>query len=87
VPTLELYGQARLLAGTRSVSLPAATLGAALKALATRHPELIGPVLQADGRLTPAYSTNINGLRFCSDPTEPLAETDEVLIISSLAGG
>jgi len=84
---VELYGQARLLAGTRSVMVDSSTLGEALRALMDVHPELVGPVLQENGQLTPAYTANLNGLRFCSDPAEPLSGSDEVLIISSLAGG
>ena len=44
-------------------------------------------MLQENGQLTPAYTANLNGLRFCSDPAEPLSSSDELLIISSLAGG
>ena len=84
---MELYGQARLLAGARSLIVESKTLGEALRALMDVHPELIGPVLQEDGQLTPAYMANLNGLHFCSDPAEPLSSSDEVLIISSLAGG
>jgi molybdopterin converting factor small subunit len=29
----------------------------------------------------------LNGLRFCSDLDEPISENDELLVISSLAGG
>jgi molybdopterin converting factor small subunit len=87
VPTVELYGQARLLAGTRSVYVMAETIGQALQALAQLHPQLIGAVLQEGGKPTPAYALNLNGLRFCSDLAEPLADADQLLLISSLAGG
>jgi len=58
-----------------------------LRALARLHPKLVGAVLQEDGQLTPAYAVNLNGLRFCSDLYEPISEKDELLVISSLAGG
>jgi molybdopterin converting factor small subunit len=87
VPTVELYGQARLLAGTRSVAVEALSLGEALRRLGRLHPELVGPVLEPAGGLTPAYTANLNGLRFCHDPDQPLADSDEILIISSLSGG
>jgi molybdopterin converting factor small subunit len=87
VPTIELYGQARLLARTRTVEIVAGTLGDALVELGRRHPELVGPVIEADGRTTPAYAVNINGRRFCSEPNEPVQDGDELLIISSLSGG
>ncbi len=87
MPTVELYGQARLLAGTRSVTVEALSLGEALRRLARLHPELVGAVLEPGGRLTPAHTANLNGLRFCNDPDQPLGDSDEILIISSLAGG
>jgi molybdopterin converting factor small subunit len=87
VPTIELYGQARLLAGLRSVEVDAGTLKAALNQLQRRIPELTGTVLTEDGRLTPAYTINLNGLRFVEDPDENLQPSDELLLISSLSGG
>lgn len=87
MPTVELFGQARLLAGVRSVSIEASTLGDALHVLSRLHPELVGTVLTTDGQLTSAYTVNVNGLRFCNDPAEPLREPDELLVISSLSGG
>ena len=87
VPVVELYGQARLLCGCRSVHVPGATLREILTALARLKPALIGAVLSVDGQLTPAYAANLNGLRFCTNPNEPVAETDQLLLISSLSGG
>ncbi|MFI5266005.1 MAG: molybdopterin synthase sulfur carrier subunit, partial [Chloroflexota bacterium] len=73
--------------GMRSVTVPGHTVVHALRALARLHPKLIGAVLDEDGQPTPAYAVNLNGLRFCSDLAQPIAETDEILLISSLAGG
>lgn len=87
MPTVELYGQARLLAGVRSLVVEGHTLGAALRALARQRPELVGRVVERDGTPTPAYAVNLNGLRFCADPDQTLDDADELLIISSLAGG
>ncbi|HEX6513323.1 MAG TPA: MoaD/ThiS family protein [Chloroflexota bacterium] len=87
MPVVELYGRARLLAGERSVEVAASTVGEAMAILASLHPELVGPVLEAGGAPTPAYTLNLNGTRFCTDPAEPLAASDELLLISSLAGG
>lgn len=87
MPTIELYAQARLLAGRREVAVTGATLGEALRQLAAAHPALVGTVLEADGELTPAFTANVNGRRFSRDPDEPLDGSDEVLIISSLSGG
>ncbi|MDE3077033.1 MAG: MoaD/ThiS family protein, partial [Chloroflexota bacterium] len=87
VPTIELFGQARILTGTRAVSIPAATLGEALRELAARYPELVGRVLESDGRPLPAYALNLCGRRFTANLSEPLTESDSVLVISSLSGG
>lgn len=87
MPTVELYGQARLLAGVRSVSVPGNTIGQALQTLLELHPKLGGAVLEASGQPTPAYALNLNGLRFCADLGEPISDADELLLISSLAGG
>jgi molybdopterin converting factor small subunit len=87
VPTVELYGQARLLAGAHSFLVPGSTVGDVLRGLAVMHPELVGAVLAGDGQLTPAYTVNLNGLRFCTDGAEPVDDADELLIISSLSGG
>ena len=87
MPRVELYGQARLLAGVRTVEAPGSTVGEALQALVRTHPSLAGAVLEPDGRPTPAYAVNLNGLRFCSDLSEPVSESDELLLISSIAGG
>ena len=87
MPTIELFGNARLIAGTRSVPVSPGTVGQALTELAQAHPNLVGSVLQADGTLTLAYALNLNGLRFVHDPDEPLTDSDELLIISRLSGG
>jgi len=87
LPTIELFGNARLIAGARSVSVTARTVGAALYQLAQAHPELVGSVLQDEGSLTAAYALNLNGTRFVQSSDEPLADADELLIISSLSGG
>jgi molybdopterin converting factor small subunit len=84
---VELYGQARLLAGVHRLHLPGASLAEVLGALASACPALVGPVLTEDGVPTPAYALNLNGLRFCADLSEAVGETDQVLVISSLAGG
>jgi sulfur-carrier protein len=87
VPTVELYGQARLLAGQKALDLDARSIRDALTQLASRYPQLIGTVLQSDGGLTSAYALNLNGIRFTGDLDEPLATDDALLVISSLSGG
>ena len=87
MPTVELFGQARLLAGASTARVPGETIGQALQALAKLHPQLVGAVLNADGQPTSAYAINVNGLRFCSNLHQPVSEGDELLLISSLSGG
>jgi molybdopterin converting factor small subunit len=87
MPKVELYGSAQLLAGRRSLDVAGETLGEMLGNLAAQVPALVGTVLEADGRLTPAYTVNLNGLRFVRQMCEPVSATDEVLILSSLSGG
>ncbi len=87
MPVVELFGQARVLAGVRSLCVEGKTVREVLLGLAQRCPELVGPVLEPDGHLTPAYMLNLNGTRFTSRLDEPLAGGDELLIISSLSGG
>ena len=87
MPRIELFGPARLLAGRRYADVPGHTARQMLRQLAAACPELVGQVLQADGRPTPAYTLNINGTRFTTNVDEPLIEGDELLLLSSLSGG
>lgn len=87
MPSIELFGQARLVAGVKTVAVQGTTIGEALKAVAQRCPELVGVALEADGRPTAAYTVNLNGLRFCTDLDQAVGDEDEMLLISSLAGG
>ena len=87
MPLVELYGQARLLAGVKSVAVDGHTVGEALRALAERFPALVGVAMEAGGAPTQAYAVNLNGLRFCTDLAQPVSAGDELLLISSLAGG
>jgi molybdopterin converting factor small subunit len=85
--TIELFGNARVLAGTASVEVSAATIRTALLELAALHHGLVGTVLTTDGSPTPAYTLNLEGVRFVRDLDEPLAANDHLLLISSLSGG
>lgn len=87
MPKVELFGSAQLLAGRRALEVSGRTLGETLRNLAAEVPALVGTVLEADGRLTPAYTVNLNGRRFLRELNEPIASTDEVLLLSSLSGG
>ena len=89
--TVELFGVARLLTGTREVtlSLPAgATLGHALEALALQLPALLGRVITDDcTQLVEGYACNRNGLDFVRDFTVKVNAGDNLGIISADAGG
>jgi molybdopterin-guanine dinucleotide biosynthesis protein A len=89
--TVELFGVARLLAKTRSVSLPLpaeATLAEVCGALAAALPELRGRVIAADGNaLARGYACNLNGLDFLRDPAAVVRPGDRLLILSADAGG
>lgn len=85
--TLELFGRAQLLAHARRVTVNASTLLEALQQLAAQHPELVGPVLNPDGRPSPAYAINLGGQQFVTDLSRAISEDEEILLISSLSGG
>ena len=89
--SVELYGVARLAAGTSAValSLPQdATLRDALVALARERPALVGKVLdEAGGSLLEGYTLNVNGAAFVADLGAPVREGDAVLVLSAEAGG
>ena len=88
---VELFGVARLLAKTRtiSISLPhGATLRHVLAALSDRLPVLVGRVIDSDRTtLVAGFACNINGLDFVHDPALIIQPNDRVFILSADAGG
>lgn len=85
---VELYGVARLRAGTGRVAVEGRTVGEALRALGRACPALAGEVLgPGGGGVHPAFRLSLNGERFVSDPAEPLAEGDALLLLSADVGG
>ncbi len=92
--TVELFGVARLRANSPHVSLTlsaGATLGDALTVLGAECPALLGSVLSADdtghARLQSGYACNINGKDFVRDSHTRIQEGDNLLLLSSDAGG
>ncbi len=83
---IELYEGARSLAGVDALEVEAATLGAALRALAAAHPALAPRVIDGD-RPAAHWRVNRNGDAFVDDPATPLEAGDTILVISALAGG
>jgi molybdopterin-guanine dinucleotide biosynthesis protein A/molybdopterin converting factor small subunit len=89
--TVELFGVARLLTKTRSVSLSLpqeASLADVLTALAARLPVLVGRVINSDGAaLVSGYACNINGLTFIRSASAKVNPGDKIFILSADAGG
>lgn len=89
--TVELFGVARLIAGTTEVPVTlaaAATCSDAFTALLTRYPALGGRVIARDGSgLLAGYACNVNGRAFVRDTSTPLNSGDRILILAADAGG
>jgi sulfur-carrier protein len=82
---VEFFGVPRERAGLAQLDVQADTLGQLLSTLATRIPSFAEFIVS--DRLHPAFSANLNGDQFVSDPATPLAQDDCVLILSADAGG
>jgi molybdenum cofactor guanylyltransferase len=89
--TVELFGAARLIAGTREVALllpSAATFSHVFAALAEKLPILVGRVITRDGSgLVNGYACNVNGLEFVRTSTATVNPGDNIAILSADAGG
>ena len=81
---VEFYGLARLRAGVAEVAVEAGTLRAALEAVRAACPGL--RVLTPAG-VAPEFLISVGGGRFTTDPDEPLAAGDSVLVFGADAGG
>jgi molybdopterin-guanine dinucleotide biosynthesis protein A/molybdopterin converting factor small subunit len=87
--SVELFGVARMLTKTQSVSLElneGATLAQVFSALGEKLPALVGRVLNAGG-LIHGYSCNLNGLNFVRAPDIKVSSGDKIFILSADAGG
>src|SRR4030095_9937535 len=87
--SVELFGVARLLAKTKSVSLSLpqdATLASVFSALTERLPVLLGRIINSDG-LIARYTCNIHGLDFVRIPSAKINSGDKIFILSADAGG
>lgn len=87
---VELFGNARLLAGrdTIEIVLPVevATTEVA-RHLAEAEPALVGEVIRPEGGLMSSYMLNLNGTSFLSESERQIREGDRILLFSSQAGG
>ena len=50
-------------------------------------PALLGSVLSSEGSLQPAYTLNLNGDRFITDPSTPLRDGDSLILLAVDVGG
>jgi molybdopterin-guanine dinucleotide biosynthesis protein A/molybdopterin converting factor small subunit len=87
--SVELFGVARMLTKTQSVSLDlneGATLAQVFSALGEKLPALVGRVLNSGGLIN-GYSCNLNGLNFVRAPDVKVSSGDKIFILSADAGG
>ena len=82
---VEFFGIPRQRAGVDRLEIRAGTLGQLLASLKFQNPRF-GDFIEGN-RLNPAFTANLNGELFVSDPETPLAENDHLLILSADAGG
>jgi molybdopterin-guanine dinucleotide biosynthesis protein A/molybdopterin converting factor small subunit len=89
--TVELFGMARMLAKTKTVSLALpeeATLAHLFRVLAERLPILVGRVISPEkNQLASGCACNVNGLDFVRNPAARVKAGDRILILSADAGG
>lgn len=89
VVLVELFGVARLVAKTQTVSLVLpqdATLAHVFSALVEKLPILAGRIIQSNG-LVSGYTCNINGLEFVRASGAKIHSGDKIFILSADAGG
>ena len=89
--SVELFGNARLLAGCKIVRLSVAddcAPGYIAREIGRLHPALVGTVVREDlSGFLESYTVNLNGIEFIDDRRQLLTEGDSLLIFSSQAGG
>ena len=88
---VELFGNARLLAGRKIERLSVAhdcALSDIARKIGRRHPALVGTVVREDlSGFLESYTVNLNGMEFIDDGHERLKDGDSLLVFSSQAGG
>ena len=88
---VELFGNARLLAGRKLVRLSVPDdcgLGDIAEGIGLQYPVLVGTVVREDltGFLD-SYTVNLNGVEFIDNRSRRLSDGDSLLVFSSQAGG
>ena len=72
-----------------SIDLPGATVGEVLAALTTRFPDLKKNLFNEEGKLRSFVNVYLNDedIRYLSKDATPVADTDILSIVPSIAGG
>jgi molybdopterin converting factor small subunit len=72
-----------------SVDFPATTVGEALTALTTAHPDLRKNLYNDEGKLRSFVNVYLNDedIRYLSKDSTPVKESDVISIVPSIAGG
>ena len=85
MPVVKLFANLRKLAGTKELSMSAATIGQMLNELVKRNPALDGIILE-NGELRPHVIITLNGHN-TSDLSMQVTEPDIIAIFPPIAGG
>ena len=85
MPIIKLYANLRNIAGTKELSITAASLRGVLNELIKRVPALDGVILE-NGQIRPRFVITINGYNTISLDS-PVAEQDLIAIFPPIAGG
>lgn len=72
-----------------TVEVPGATVGEALKNLTVAHPDLKKHLYNEDGKLRAFVNVYLNDedIRYMEKENTPVAQTDTLSIVPSIAGG
>jgi molybdopterin converting factor small subunit len=72
-----------------AVDVPGATVGEALKNLTTSHPDLKKHLYNEDGKLRAFVNVYLNDedIRYMEKENTPVAQSDTLSIVPSIAGG
>jgi molybdopterin-guanine dinucleotide biosynthesis protein A len=84
---VEFFGVPRRRAGVGRLDIEGTTLGEALRALARACPALVGSVLTTEGAVQSTAIVSLNGNRFTTEPSTPLADGDTLILLDVECGG
>jgi sulfur-carrier protein len=76
-------------AGQSAIEVPASTVGEAVEALLASHPELRKHLFNEQGKLRAFVNLYVNedDVRYLQHERTPVAESDTLSIVPSIAGG